>query len=178
MTIEQMRALKVGDRVKRSDGIEGVVWSVGVNGFDTPVLGLMWEHGPYHWRFDAVNAKTLTLIPSPQPSPLSEEIGGEALKWTYKLKNAGNGFMVSDEKHGNLCDVFMTNDPKIAEGRANLISAAPELLAALRDAHKAACWGECEINLVDGQYVGHHRPSCLSRAALLKRFEGVGQVKS
>lgn len=58
--------------------------------------------------------------------------------WTYKLKNAGNGFMVRESdpevEYINIADVFMTNDRKVAEGRARLMAAAPELLEACQSA--------------------------------------------
>jgi hypothetical protein len=49
--------------------------------------------------------------------------------WTFRLKIAGNGFMVSEDD-GNICDVFMTNDPTIAKRRAFLITSAPEMYRA------------------------------------------------
>lgn len=58
------------------------------------------------------------------------------MNWTYKLKNAGNGFMIREPdpefEYRNLADVFMTNAPEIAESRACLMAAAPELLEACR----------------------------------------------
>lgn len=61
--------------------------------------------------------------------------------WSYKLKNAGNGFMIReadpDIEFINLADVFMTNDPKIAENRARLMAAAPEMYAACQVAFTA-----------------------------------------
>lgn len=50
-----------------------------------------------------------------------------------------------------------------------------ELLAALRDAHLAACTWQSGCCFTNG--VQKHTPACISRAALLKRFEGVGEVK-
>lgn len=46
------------------------------------------------------------------------------MTWTYKLKNAGNGYIVWDGD-AMVCDVFMTKEPTIAEGRARLIAQAP-----------------------------------------------------
>lgn len=46
--------------------------------------------------------------------------------WTFRLKNAGNGFIVSDGEH-DICDVYMTNDPQIAMDRANRIASLPML---------------------------------------------------
>lgn len=62
--------------------------------------------------------------------------------WKFKLKNAGNGFMVSTQDDNMICDVFMTNDPSIAKDRARLIAASPKLLQfakARRDALVCVC---------------------------------------
>lgn len=48
-------------------------------------------------------------------------------KWTYALKNAGNGFIVRDADDAMICDVFMTNDSNIAKRRASIIALAPDL---------------------------------------------------
>ena len=53
--------------------------------------------------------------------------------WRFKLKNAKNGYLVIDAEENHFCDVYMTNDMKIAESRARLIAAAPELYKALKD---------------------------------------------
>lgn len=60
-------------------------------------------------------------------------------QWNFRLKNAGNGFIVFEndgEDSFSICDVFMTNEASIAKHRAQLIAAAPELLAACKAAIK------------------------------------------
>lgn len=52
--------------------------------------------------------------------------------WRFKLKNAGNGFLVISADENHICDVHMTNLRSVAEDRARLIAAAPALLEACK----------------------------------------------
>lgn len=57
--------------------------------------------------------------------------------WRFKLKNAGNGYLIIDAEEKQLCDVYMTNLKSVAEGRARLMAAAPDLLEACKNFHTA-----------------------------------------
>lgn len=62
--------------------------------------------------------------------------------WRFKLKNAGNGFLIIDANENQLCDVYMTNLKSVAEERARLMTAAPDLLEACRAAYSMFAGGE------------------------------------
>lgn len=62
--------------------------------------------------------------------------------WRFKLKNAGNGFLIIDANENQICDVYMTNLKSVAEERARLITAAPELLEACKAAYSMFAGGE------------------------------------
>lgn len=74
-----------------------------------------------------------------QPSP-----------WTYRLKQQGNGYLIVNADDSPFADVYMTNEPKIAENTAKLFAAAPDLLEAckavakMHDGHQRCA----ELNIV------------------------------
>lgn len=121
-------------------------------------------------------------VQAPQPSSLSER---EQSKWPHTIEwpksayGAELNFARILDAHGNVASIISSSEcglKEVADMARRLSDSAGlerELLAALRVAHKAACWGECEINLVDGQHVGHHEPAYISRAALIDKYKDV-----
>lgn len=91
--------------------------------------------------------------------------------WKYKLKNAGNGFVVFELNGdgGNLCDVYMTNLRQVAEERSRLIAAAPELAECLRELCDEV---EKLANAAVGQGFAVELGSYRKARALLARLDG------
>lgn len=61
--------------------------------------------------------------------------------WTYRGTSEGNRLLVCDAADSPIGAVYMTNDPDVAHSRARMISAAPELLEACKEA----------LRLMDGE---------------------------
>lgn len=194
MTVDEMRTLKTGDRVRWDKmGMVGTVYG------PQSVL-ILWDRriDSVPWEVNARDADRLTLLPAPQPSPSSERVdvfvltkeihrlqeqpefsarfadtSSETLQQELKARHWRVGSKVGRTLYLNDKLVGMMDTPELATLAVEALNSPlsereRELLAALRKSVKPICW--CEFDLPQEE---PHTDDCITRSALLERFNGL-----